>query len=163
MSFSTTACGDGISGLPKPRSTTSRPSRLRRRFSSSTVAKTYGGRSPTRRNSTLRGYNAGSEDDRVAAGLAESGAGSTPAEISCLRNRKNRAIFERRQKAYTGGLGGLGGSIKGGEDRMSRHVLVRRSSMAARVIRWAVPLAIACLALVGSSSGSASASAIQQP
>src|SRR5512133_2280669 len=46
-----------MSGLPKPRSTTSRPSRRSRRFSSSTVAKTYGGRSPTRRNSIVgRGY-----------------------------------------------------------------------------------------------------------
>src|SRR4051794_30683530 len=42
-----------MSGLPKPRSTTSRPSRRSRRFSSSTVAKTYGGRSPTRRNSIV--------------------------------------------------------------------------------------------------------------
>src|SRR3954452_12238954 len=40
-----------MSGLPKPRSITSRPSRRSSRFSWSTVAKTYGGRSPIRRKS----------------------------------------------------------------------------------------------------------------
>ena len=39
-----------MSGLPKPRSITSRPSRRSSRFSWSTVAKTYGGRSWIRRN-----------------------------------------------------------------------------------------------------------------
>src|SRR5580704_18705745 len=39
-----------MSGLPKPRSITSRPSRRSSRFSWSTVAKTYGGRSCIRRN-----------------------------------------------------------------------------------------------------------------
>src|SRR3954453_1087838 len=42
--------GDGMSGLPKPRSITSRPSPLSSRFSWSTVAKTYGGRSSIRQN-----------------------------------------------------------------------------------------------------------------
>src|SRR5213082_1694361 len=39
-----------MSGLPKPRSITSRPSRRSSRFSWSTVAKTYGGRSSMRQN-----------------------------------------------------------------------------------------------------------------
>src|SRR2546421_5087719 len=39
-----------MSGLPKPRSITSRPSRRSSRFSWSTEAKTYGGSSSTRRN-----------------------------------------------------------------------------------------------------------------
>src|ERR1051325_10602612 len=40
-----------MSGFPKPRSITSRPSRRNSRFSASTVAKTYGGSSWMRRNS----------------------------------------------------------------------------------------------------------------
>src|SRR6476646_7232812 len=49
-SFATAISGEGMSGLPKPRSITSRPSRRNSRFSWSTVAKTYGGRSSIRQN-----------------------------------------------------------------------------------------------------------------
>src|SRR6059058_1243195 len=42
--------GEAMSGLPKPRSITSCPSRRSSRFSWSTVAKTYGGRSSIRQN-----------------------------------------------------------------------------------------------------------------
>src|SRR6185436_11851740 len=53
-SLSTTTGGDGRSGLPKPRSITSSPARRSSRLSSSTAAKTYGGRSGMRRNSIVR-------------------------------------------------------------------------------------------------------------
>ena len=49
-SFSTAIAGDGMSGLPKPRSTTSRPSCRSSRFRSLICAKTYGGSDSTRRN-----------------------------------------------------------------------------------------------------------------
>ena len=43
--------GEGRSGLPKPRSTTSRPARRASRLSPSMIVKTYGGRPGIRRNS----------------------------------------------------------------------------------------------------------------
>ena len=50
-SFSTATSGEGRSGLPKPRSMTSRPSRRATAFRSLMVANTYGGRPLIRRNS----------------------------------------------------------------------------------------------------------------
>src|SRR5580658_2080794 len=50
-SFSTATSGDGISGLPKPMSITSRPARRASSRSSLMIPKTYGGRPVIRRNS----------------------------------------------------------------------------------------------------------------
>jgi hypothetical protein len=50
-SFLTATSGDGMSGLPKPRSMTSRPARRASIFSPSMIVKTYGGRPGMRRNS----------------------------------------------------------------------------------------------------------------
>ena len=50
-SFSTATSGEGRSGLPKPRSMTSRPSRRATAFRSLMVANTYGGSPLIRRNS----------------------------------------------------------------------------------------------------------------
>ena len=55
-SFSTAASGEGRSGLPKPRSMTSRPARRASSFSASMCAKTYGGSPLIRRNSIGKGY-----------------------------------------------------------------------------------------------------------
>src|SRR5215831_8600989 len=50
-SFSTAMSGDGRSGFPNPRSTTSSPARRASIFSESITPKTYGGRPLMRRNS----------------------------------------------------------------------------------------------------------------
>ena len=50
-SFFTATSGDGMSGFPKPRSTTSTPERRASIFSASMMPKTYGGRALIRRNS----------------------------------------------------------------------------------------------------------------
>src|SRR3989442_4370681 len=57
QSFSTAIVGDGMSGLPKPRSMTSSPARRASIFSASIVAKTYGGRALKRRNPTEHDRN----------------------------------------------------------------------------------------------------------
>jgi hypothetical protein len=54
-SFSTASSGEGMSGLPKPRSTMSRPARRASDLSESMIVKTYGGRPGMRRNSIARG------------------------------------------------------------------------------------------------------------
>src|SRR5580658_1331157 len=55
-SFSTATSGEGMSGLPKPRSMTSSPARRAASFNASISAKTYGGRPLIRRNSIDSGY-----------------------------------------------------------------------------------------------------------
>ena len=50
-SFSTAIAGDGMSGLPKPRSITSTPARRASTFRLLMIVKTYGGRFEIRRNS----------------------------------------------------------------------------------------------------------------
>src|SRR5262245_4096702 len=50
-SFSTAMSGDGMSGLPNPRSITSTPARREASLSWSMIVKTYGGRSLMRRKS----------------------------------------------------------------------------------------------------------------
>src|SRR5262245_5608277 len=67
-----------MSGLPKPRSITSRPSRRSSRFSWSTVAKTYGGRSWIRRNSM---------PVNVSMSLGSSSRGGAMPAIDVLRCR----------------------------------------------------------------------------
>ena len=54
-SFSTVSAGEGMSGLPNPRSMTSRPARRASVFSPSMMVKTYGGRPGMRRNSIAPG------------------------------------------------------------------------------------------------------------
>src|SRR3954468_16905406 len=51
VSLSTAICGDGMSGLPKPKSTTSTPARRASIFKLLMIVKTYGGRLVMRRNS----------------------------------------------------------------------------------------------------------------
>src|SRR6266498_1026074 len=53
-SLSTAICGEGMSGLPKPRSITSTPARRASTFRLLMMAKTYGGRFEIRRNSMPR-------------------------------------------------------------------------------------------------------------
>src|SRR4029079_15660343 len=50
-SFSTAISGEGMSGLPKPRSMTSSPARPPAALSPSMIGKTYGGSALIRRNS----------------------------------------------------------------------------------------------------------------
>ena len=54
--FSTATSGEGMSGLPNPRSMTSSPARRAASFNASISAKTYGGRPLIRRNSIGSGY-----------------------------------------------------------------------------------------------------------
>src|SRR5258708_16879713 len=51
LSFSTAICGDGMSGLPKPRSTTSTPAARASIVRLLMIVNTYGGRLVLRRNS----------------------------------------------------------------------------------------------------------------
>src|SRR5437762_9113790 len=55
-SFSTAMSGDGMSGLPKPRSTTSSPARRASIFNASITPNTYGGSELILRNSTGSRY-----------------------------------------------------------------------------------------------------------
>src|SRR5476651_2294402 len=70
-SFSTATSGEGRSGLPNPRSMTSRPARRASSLMVLMVAKTYGGRPLIRRNSICRVYDpaSGQADDVRVAGL----------------------------------------------------------------------------------------------
>src|SRR6187431_2974585 len=64
-SFSTAMSGDGMSGLPNPRSTTSAPARRASIFSPLMMEKTYGGRFSMRRNSM--GLTLSGDADRTLA------------------------------------------------------------------------------------------------
>src|SRR5262245_22005964 len=66
-----------MSGLPKPRSMTSSPARRRSSFSLSVTAKTYGGSSGMRRNSTASTLAGG---DGVAGGALPGGEVEVPLE-----------------------------------------------------------------------------------
>src|SRR4051812_16416044 len=67
-SFSTAIGGDGMSGLPKPRSTMSRPARRASDFRESMIGKTYGGRPGTGGTPTAGGWgtpSAGPRSERL--------------------------------------------------------------------------------------------------
>src|SRR4051812_37010156 len=76
-SFSTAMEGDGMSGVPKPRSTTSTPARRASIFRLLMIVNTYGGRLVMRRNSMAETVLAGSP--LVAVILREDGANEAAA------------------------------------------------------------------------------------
>src|SRR4051812_1766767 len=76
LSFSTATSGDGRSGLPNPRSTTSTPARRASTFNPSMMVKTYGGRFVIRRNSM--GRTLGGPSRPAPHRLQHPGCGAVP-------------------------------------------------------------------------------------
>src|SRR6266542_3988407 len=79
-SFSTAICGEGMSGLPNPRSMTSAPARRASIFKLLMIVNTYGGRLLMRRNSTAPRYFPGARPCRWIACATMAAMHREPAE-----------------------------------------------------------------------------------
>src|SRR5664280_226447 len=130
-SFSTATSGEGRSGLPNPRSMTSRPCRRASAFRSLMVANTYGGRPLIRRNSMdqvtatprRRGTRAGPSTTPVRGGGSPAGLGrGAPHRLGHLGDHLERV------GPGANGPGGTGPCHLGEPLRDLRHCLPHRPS-----------------------------------
>ncbi len=109
-SFSTATSGEGRSGLPNPRSMTSRPSRRAAAFRSLMVANTYGGSPLIRRNSMLQVTAAPQPDAPI-------GPVSRPADRAAARTCPGFRTAARLPPGRVGRLGDHVERLRPGADR----------------------------------------------
>src|SRR4051794_14492655 len=103
LSFSPARSGEGMSGLPKPRSMTSSPARRAATLSPSMMVKTYGGSELIRRNSISGGYRLVTSVLLISGLRPPRPRGRAPRRRHPRRSGRTPPRWRRRRQGRAGG------------------------------------------------------------